>query len=168
MILWLTYKVGYWKKSAMHLVFSPSAFQVFVWDLAGLLRKCHSLQQKREHTETPHPPSLTPALAPSIPQANFPAMWLALTNGVELNGNSTPYHFHTCISSCLLRCRVYSISAETLVFHYQTSAAHSVGHVLRVCLNYCTALSYFSSSPQYWQKCWSGKLHFFPINLKSV
>lgn len=72
----------------MHLAFSPRAFQVFVWDSAGLLRKCNLLQQKRECIEALHPPPLTPDLAPSIPQAVFPAMWLALTKGGEFDGNS--------------------------------------------------------------------------------
>lgn len=73
----------------MYLAFSPHAFQVFAWDSAGLLlRKCHFLPQKRECIETPHPPPLTPDLAPSIPEAVFPAMWLALTKGGELDRNS--------------------------------------------------------------------------------
>lgn len=72
----------------MYPAFSPCAFQVFAWDWASFLRKCHFLQQKRECIETPHPPPLTPDLAPSIPEAVFPAMWLALTKGGELDGNS--------------------------------------------------------------------------------
>lgn len=72
----------------MNPAFSPCAFQVFARDSAGLLRKCHFLQQKKECTETPHPPPLTPDLAPNIPEAVFPAMWLALTKGGELDGNS--------------------------------------------------------------------------------
>lgn len=45
-------------------------------------------EKKRECRETPHPPPLTPDLAPTISQAVFSAMWLTLTKGGELEGNS--------------------------------------------------------------------------------
>lgn len=43
---------------------------------------------KRRLHRNLHPPPLTPGLALSIPQAVFPAIWLALTKGGKLDGNS--------------------------------------------------------------------------------
>lgn len=128
---------------------------------------CYS--QKRMHRNAPPSSSHSSDTGTQYPSDCFSSYVAGSDKGRGVGWEFSTYCFHTWISSYLLHCSVHKIYAETSLFLITTSAAHSPGRVLTVCQNHCTALPSSSSSPQYLQRYWSGKPHFFfPININSV
>lgn len=136
----------------------------YLWDTQQVFSR-NAASKAKNRTQRNSPPSFSHSRSGSrYPWGCFPSRVAGSDKGRGIGREFSTYLFHTCISSYLLQGSAHRISAETSLF-FITKPVQGVRWVY---LNPCTALSSSSSSPLYRQRDWSGKPHFFPINIKSV